>query len=100
MYITGPNFCEHDFTECPLGVVEFYRCLQNSVVLPLLLLHEWDVDGLRGEGSIVIDANVVVESFNDRGGRGFHNFVPIFGGDGTKIAPPGDLFDQPPGEMS
>ena len=38
--------------------------------------------------------------FNDWGGRGCHKFVPVLGGDGTKIAPPGDLFDQPPGEMS
>ena len=29
-----------------------------------------------------------------------HKFVPVLVGDRTKIAPPGDLFDQPPGEMS
>ena len=41
------------------------------------------------------------ESLNDWGrGRGCHKFVPVLGGDGTKIAPPKDLFDQPPGEMS
>ena len=41
------------------------------------------------------------ETFNDwGGGRGCHKFVPVSGGDGTKIAPPGDLFDQPPGKMS
>ena len=40
------------------------------------------------------------ESFNDWGGRGCPTFVPVSGGDGTKIGPPGDLFDQPPGEMS
>ena len=41
------------------------------------------------------------ESFNDwGGGRGCHNFVPVLGGDGTKIAPPGGIFDQTPGEMS
>ena len=41
------------------------------------------------------------ELFNDwGGGGGCHNFVPVLGGDDTKIAPPGDLFDQPPGEMS
>ena len=34
------------------------------------------------------------------GGRGCHKFVPALGGSGTKIAPPGDIFDQPPGEMS
>ena len=32
-------------------------------------------------------------------GRGCHN-VPVLGGNGTKIAPPEDLFDQSPGEMS
>ena len=40
-------------------------------------------------------------SFNDwGGGQGCHRFVPVLGVDGTKIAPPGDLFDQPPVEMS
>ena len=34
------------------------------------------------------------------GGRGCHTFVPVLGGNGTKIAPLGDLFDQTPGEMS
>ena len=34
------------------------------------------------------------------GGRGCHKFVAVFGGDGTKIPSPGDLFDQHPGEMS
>ena len=34
------------------------------------------------------------------GGRGCHKLVPVLRGDGTKIAPPGDVFDQPPGEMS
>ena len=43
----------------------------------------------------------VIESFNDWGGGwGRHKFVPVLGGDDTKVAPPGDLFDQPPGEMS
>ena len=34
------------------------------------------------------------------GGRGYRKSVPVLGGDGTKIAPTGDRFDQPPGEMS
>ena len=34
------------------------------------------------------------------GGRGYHKFVPVLGGDDTKIAPFEDLFDEPPGEMS
>ena len=40
------------------------------------------------------------ESFNDWEGRGCHKIVPVLGGDGTKIPPTGDLFGQPPGEMS
>ena len=39
------------------------------------------------------------ESFNDWGGRGRHTFVSVLGGDDTKIAPLGDLFDQPSIEM-
>ena len=44
-------------------------------------------------------SRILAESFNDWGGRGRRKFVPVLGGDGTKIAPPGDIFDQPPGEM-
>ena len=40
------------------------------------------------------------ESFNDWGGWGCNKFVPVLGGDGTKIFPPRECFDQPPGEMS
>ena len=39
------------------------------------------------------------ESFNDWGGD-VTKFVPVLGGDGTKIAPLGDLFDQLPEEIS
>ena len=41
-----------------------------------------------------------MELFNDLRRRGCHKIVPVFGGDGTKIIPPGDLFDRPSGEMS
>ena len=34
------------------------------------------------------------------GGAGMSQFCPRFGRDGTKIAPPGDIFGQPPGKMS
>ena len=35
------------------------------------------------------------------GGVGdIENFAPVLGGDATKIAPPGDMFDQSAGEMS
>ena len=33
------------------------------------------------------------------GGRGCNIFVTVLGGNGTKIAPTGDIFDQPPGQM-
>ena len=33
------------------------------------------------------------------GGRGCNKFVPVLGGNSTKIAPTGDIFDQPPGQM-
>ena len=33
------------------------------------------------------------------GGRGCNDFVPVLGGNGTKIAPTGDIFDQTPGQM-
>ena len=33
------------------------------------------------------------------GGRRYHRFVSVLRVDGTKIAPPGDLFDQPSVEM-
>ena len=40
------------------------------------------------------------ESLNDWGGRACRKFVPGLGEDGSKIAPSGDIFDQPPGRMS
>ena len=33
-------------------------------------------------------------------GQGWYRFVPVLVVDGTKTAPPGDLFDQLPVEMS
>ena len=33
-------------------------------------------------------------------GGGGNNFVPVSGGEGTKIVPLGDLFEQPPSEMN
>ena len=33
------------------------------------------------------------------GGRGCNIFVPVLGGNGTKKASTGDIFDQPPGQM-
>ena len=42
----------------------------------------------------------VLDPFNDCGGRGCNKFVPVLGGDSTKTAPVGGIFDQPPGGMS
>ena len=33
------------------------------------------------------------------GGGGCNIFVPVLGGNGTKLAPTGDMFDQLPGQM-
>ena len=41
-----------------------------------------------------------MDPLNDWGGAGSSNFVPVLGGDGTKIAPTGDIFGHPPGGMS
>ena len=40
------------------------------------------------------------DPFNDWGGRGCNKFVPVLGGDGTEIAPTGDIIDQYHGGMS
>ena len=40
-----------------------------------------------------------IDKFNDWGGRGCNVFFPVLGGDGTIIAPTGDIFDQPSGQM-
>ena len=43
---------------------------------------------------------LVLEPFNDwGGGRGCNKFVLVSGENGMKIAPAGDIFDQPPGQM-
>ena len=41
----------------------------------------------------------IYDKFNDWGGRECNIFVPVLGGNGTKIAPTGNIFDQPPGQM-
>ena len=53
-------------------------------------------------GSVSINTKVKPEESRSTigEGRGCNKFVPVLGGDGAKIAPPGDLFDQPPGEMN
>ena len=41
----------------------------------------------------------VMTSSTIAGGRGCNIFVPVLGGNDTKIAPTGDIFHQPPGQM-
>ena len=53
-----------------------------------------------GSGGILPAIDCCLDSFNDWGERGCNKYVPVLGGDGTKIAPTGDIFDQPPGGMS
>ena len=60
----------------------------------------WVVRRRELTDTCVLRAAELQESFNDWGGRGCRKFVPVLKGDGPKIAPPGDIFDQPPGEMS
>ena len=40
-----------------------------------------------------------VDKFNDWGERGCNIFVPVLGGNGTKITSTGDICDQPPVQM-
>ena len=42
---------------------------------------------------------ITSEEFNDWEGRGCNKFVPVLGGNGMEIAPTGDIFDEPPGQM-
>ena len=42
----------------------------------------------------------VSDPFNDRGGRGCNIFVPVLRGNGTKVAPTGEIFGQPLGGIS
>ena len=58
-------------------------------------------------GQVVLSRNLVDADIfllhetrsTTEGGRGCNNFVPVLRGNGTKIDPTGDIFDQPPGAM-
>ena len=74
--------------------------LKNVYFLPLLLLiraHNSDPSTVtdRTENQALADHSFRWPLF----GGGYHKFIPVLGRDDTKIAPPGDIFDQPPGEM-
>ena len=53
------------------------------------------VEGDEGDRS----RGIVTRSTIWGGGRGCNKFVLVLGGNGTKIAPTGDMFDQPAGQM-
>ena len=59
-----------------------------------------DVYTEKGDVIYTTQRYLSAESFNDWGGRGCNKLVPVLRGDGTKIASPGDLLDQLPGEMN
>ena len=53
-----------------------------------------------GFGSPVLRQPAHLQTRSTIGGwRRCNNFVPVLGGDSTKIAPTGDIFGQPPGQM-
>ena len=51
---------------------------------------------VNSERAFTVKMNL--DPFNDWGARDCNKFVPALGGNGTKIAPTGDIFDQPPGQ--
>ena len=51
------------------------------------------------KGTVVYCCSYISDKFNDWGGRGCNIFVPVLGGNGTKIVRTGYRFDQPPGQM-
>ena len=56
----------------------------------------------KGKKTLVtlMTTNLVLTRSTIEGGRVCNNFVPVLRGNGTKIAPTRDIFDQPPGGMS
>ena len=56
--------------------------------------------GLRQECVLtLLVLNILTRSTIGGGGRGCNKFVPVLGGNGTKIATTGDIFDQLPDQM-
>ena len=54
----------------------------------------------RGVVLPILGSTYLRDQFNDWGGRrGCNIFDPVLGGNGTKIAPTGNIFDQSPGQM-
>ena len=71
-----------------------------SIRLLAALACELDLDLCHFDAEqAFVQSDLDEDKFNDWGGRGCNIFVPILGGNGTKIAPTGDIFDQSPGQM-
>ena len=82
--------------------------LQQWKYAIVMILHEnkdcTEYGNYRGislvvhNGKILLRLSLVatgstMDPFNDWGGRGCTQFFPVLGGNGTKIAPTGDIFD-------
>ena len=75
--------------------------MDQLIFASLSYTHYWyEVGMLKVPADLVFWAGGSDEQLPAIEGRGCRKFVPVLGGDGTKIVPPGDIFDQPPGEMS
>ena len=80
---------EREMGSKPIDALGFVSALKDSPGCYV----DWQTDSLHRLYS-------VIDQFNDwGGGRGCNIFVPVLGGNGTKTAPTGDIFDQPPGQM-
>ena len=67
------------------------------VSLATMLMRPGDTGGGLLLGSYPDGGATTRSTFE--GGRGCNKFDPVMGGNGTKIAPTGDIFHQPPGQM-
>ena len=70
----------------------------RSLQLAAVLLIDYACQRVGRESWV--DVFLRFRVFQPLGGGGCNKYVPVLGGDGTKIAPPADLFDQPPGEIN
>ena len=73
-----------------------YSVVQNSRHLLLILDPSHTT---RHDDTGIVATNTATRSTIEER-RGCNNFVPVLRGNGTKIAPTGDIFDPPPGGIS
>ena len=94
------------------GLQRFERCIvRASPSGSSTATHNTRISGLNqkpflywtvytGKYGLLYYSLVRSESFKEWGGGGDDKFVPVLGGEKSKIDPRGDLCDQPPGKMS